>query len=377
MARKYNIQKQYAAWVTAAALVPVIVLISVHGMMGADWRAVLIDAGVGLGVAGVFVAASFLVSRPVRWALEELNDYVYRVAYREAHGERFSSDLAEADQVAQTLADVVRRVEENQTKLTQAQHELQLAQKELDEYTYAISHDLKEPLRGVEGFSKLLVDGYRDKLDDNGRYYLDTIRNSTLRMQRLIGDLLKFSRLSHQKQPMAPVGLNLMLMHVRLNLQYALDQKNAQLHVNRLPTIICDATAVTEVFHNLISNAVKYNDKAMPVVEIGCEEKYNPQNGAGEYEFYVRDNGCGIKREYYEKIFQLFQRLHRDDEGTGIGLTLVRRIVEWHGGRIWLESEEGKGTTFFFTLPKRETKMPEVSQEFSKTPKADVLPVNS
>ena len=358
MARKYHIQKQYARWVVAAAVVPVVVVTAVHGILNPNFRELAIGLGVGLVVAGIFVAAAGLVSQPVRWALAELNEYVSRVAHREANGEAFSSDLAEVDQVAKVLAEVVRRVEENQTKLTEAERELSIAQKDLDEYTYAISHDLKEPLRGIEGFSKLLVDGYRDKLDDNGRYYVNTIRNSTLRMQQLIIDLLKFSRLSHQKQPMSPVGLNLMLMHVRLNLQYALEQKNAQLHVNHLPTIICDATAITEVFHNLISNAIKYNDKPAPVVEVGCIEKNDPETSVSEFEFYVRDNGVGIKPEYFDKVFQLFQRLHRDDEGTGIGLTLVRRIVEWHGGRIWLESTEGKGTTFFFTLPNRETKMP-------------------
>jgi len=354
MAKKYQIQKQYAVWVAAAALAPVVVVLAVDGIIREPSWKLLIDFSVGLVVAGAFVAMSFLVSRPVRWALEELNEYVTRLARGESRGEFFESDLAETDQVAHTLVDVTQRVVASQTRLVDAERELQVAQKDLDEYTYAISHDLKEPLRGIEGFSKLLVDQYRVKLDDNGRYYLDTIRNSTLRMQQLIGDLLKFSKLAHQKQPLAPVGLNLMLMHVRLNLQFALDQKNAQLHVNHLPTVMCDATAMAEVFHNLISNAVKYNDKPMPVVEIGCDEKPNAKTRQVEYEFYIHDNGPGIKPEYYEKIFQIFQRLHADDTGTGLGLTIARRIVEWHGGRIWLESEEGKGTTFFFTLPKRE-----------------------
>ena len=358
MAKKYQIQKQYTLWVVLAALAPAVVVPAVHGMMcGPSWQ-LLFDFGVGLVVVAAFLAMSFLVVRPVCWALEELNSYVNRVARGESRGEHFETDLRETDQVANTLMVVVQRVEENQSKLVTAERELEAAQKDLDEYTYAISHDLKEPLRGIEGFSKLLKDQYRDKLDDNGRYYLDTIRNSTLRMQQLIGDLLKFSRLAHQKQPLAPVGLNLMLMHVRLNLQFALDQKNAQLHVNHLPTAMCDATAMAEVFHNLISNAVKYNDKSMPVIEIGCDEKPNPQTRQIEYEFYIHDNGPGIKREYFEKIFQIFQRLHRDDTGTGLGLTIARRIVEWHGGRIWVESEEGKGTTFLFTLPKREIGLP-------------------
>ncbi|MCG3146751.1 MAG: Adaptive-response sensory-kinase SasA [Verrucomicrobiae bacterium] len=314
-----------------------------------------VDVLLGVVLLAISLAAGYFASAPVRNALTELNQYVQRVAKGESRGERLESELAEIDQVGRTLNEVVMRVEDGQARLAKAQKELKAAQKEMDEYTYVISHDLKEPLRGIEAFSKFLSDGYREKLDDNGRHYVDTIRNSTLRMQRLIGDLLKFSRLAQQRNPMTPVGLNAMLMHVRVNLQFALDQKKAELHVNRLPTVICDATAMTEVFHNLISNAIKYNDKPLPVVEVGCAEKPNPDTGLIEYEFYVRDNGQGIKKEYFDKIFQIFQRLQRDEEGTGIGLTIVRRVIEWHGGRIWLESEEGQGTTFYFTIPKRET----------------------
>jgi light-regulated signal transduction histidine kinase (bacteriophytochrome) len=247
----------------------------------------------------------------------------------------------------------------------------------MDEYTYVISHDLKEPLRGIDAFSKFLVNDYNDKLDDEGRHRLNVIRKSAQRMQRLINDLLKFSRLSHQKNPATMVGLNTMLMQVRVNLQYALDAKNADLRVNRLPIVVCDETAMTEVFYNLISNAIKYNDKRLPIIEVGCEEKPNPGTGAPEYEFYVRDNGVGIKKEYFDKIFQIFQRLHRDEEGTGIGLTIVRRVIEWHGGRIWLESEEGKGTAFYFTLPKREITQPGVVLETSAPAKKGTAPVGS
>src|SRR5439155_19420648 len=221
--------------------------------------------------------------------------------------------------VGQALNDLVTRVEDAQMKLAKAQKELKAAQKEMDEYTYVISHDLKEPLRGIEAFSRFLADGYRDKLDEDGRHHIDVIRNSALRMQRLINDLLKFSRLSQQKSAMTPVGLNSMLMHVRLNLQYALDAKKVDLRVDKLPTVVCDATAMTEVFHNLISNAIKYNDKPQPVVEVGCRETAGPNTNQVEYEFFVRDNGLGIRKEYFEKIFQIFQRLQRDEEGTGIG----------------------------------------------------------
>ena len=330
-------------------------------------QTVYIDLGLGVLLVAACVAGSSIASRPVSVALKELGGFVRRVAAGESKGEQLESDIAEVDEVGKTLNALMAKVEESQTKHAKAQKELKAAQKEMDEYTFVISHDLKEPLRGIEAFSKFLSEGYRDKLDEDGRHHIDVIRQSVLRMQRLIGDLLKFSRLAQQKNPMTPIGLNSMLMHVRLNLQFALDQKKVELLVDKLPTVVCDATAMTEVFHNLISNAIKYNDNPHPVVEVGCMEIANANTGIFEHQFHVRDNGVGIKKEYFDKIFQLFQRLQRDEEGTGIGLTIVKRVVEWHGGRIWLESEENKGTTFFFTLPKRETTK---SGTIMETPKA-------
>jgi len=317
-------------------------------------RTVARDLTVGAVMVAVGVALSLLASTPVQRALRELLALVKRVAAGETRGERLASDLAEVEELSQVLAEVVARVEEAQREVARAQREVKAAQKEMDEYTYVISHDLKEPLRGIEAFSGFLVEKHRDKLDDQGRHWVDVIRNSAVRMKRLIDDLLRFSRLSQQKKPMELVGLNTMLMHVRVNLQYRLDEKKAELRVEKLPMVVCEPTAMAEVFHNLISNGLKYNDKPHPIIEVGCVEKPNPHTGAPEYEFYVRDNGRGIKPEHFDKIFQLFQRLQKDDEGTGIGLTIVKRVVEWHGGRIWVESEYGKGTTFYFTLPKRE-----------------------
>jgi signal transduction histidine kinase len=322
-------------------------------MSGAVMHAVFMDLIIGAMAVIAAVGVSFLASGPVRGSLKELLGFVKRVDAGESRGEQLESDLAEVNDIGKLLNDLVKRVEEAQVKLARAQKQLKTTQKEMDEYTHVISHDLKEPLRGIEAFSKFLVEDYRDKLDEEGRHRVDVIRNAALRMQRLINDLLKFSRLGHQRNPFAPVGLNAMLIHVRVNLQYALDAKKVDLRVDKLPTVMCDATAMTEVFHNLISNAIKYNENPHPVVEIGCEEKLDPPTGSAEYVVHVRDNGVGIKPEYFEKIFQIFQRLQRDDEGTGIGLTIVKRVIEWHGGRVWVESELGKGTTFCFTLPKR------------------------
>lgn len=339
-------------------------------MSKALMQGVFLDLAIGIVAVLAAIGASFVASGPVRQSLKDLNAFVKRVAAGESRGGRLDSELSEVDRVATALNDLVRRIEEAQAAVARAQKEWKAAQKEMDEYTYVISHDLKEPLRGIEAFSKFLVEDYRDRLDEEGRHRIDVIRTSALRMQRLINDLLKFSRMGQQKNPFTPVGLNAMLMHVRVNLQYALDAKKVDLRVNKLPTVMCDATALTEVFHNLISNAIKYNDKPHPVVEVGCEERPNPHSGEPEYVFHVRDNGVGIKAEYFEKIFQIFQRLQRDDEGTGIGLTIVKRVIEWHGGRIWVESEVGKGTTFYFTLPKREVKETQpAAQPTRATPK--------
>ena len=274
---------------------------------------IVVDMAIGILLVGLFAFGSVWASAPVRNALEDLHDFVKRVAAGEAKGEKLDSDLAEVDRVGKELTDLMHRVEEAQKRQAQAQKALKAAQKEMDEYTYVISHDLKEPLRGIEGFSKFLMDGYREKLDDDGRHFIDRIRSSALRMQRLINDLLKFSRMSQQRHPMELVGFNTMLMHVRANLQFAIDTKKVDLRVEKLPMVICDGTAMNEVFHNLISNAIKYNDKPQPIVEVGYSEKLNPENGLPEYEFYIRDNGVGIKAEYFDKIFQIFQRLQRDD----------------------------------------------------------------
>jgi signal transduction histidine kinase len=171
-------------------------------------------------------------------------------------------------------------------------------------------------------------------------------------MQRLIGDLLMFSRLS-QPKPMEPVSLSKLLLQVRDTLSFALEAKHVDLRIGRLPKVVCDPTAMTAVFHNLISNAIKYNDNPGPLIVVGATDSIHPDTQAPEHLFFVRDNGIGIPREAFERIFQIFQRLHRDDEGTGIGLAIVKRVIEWHGGRLWLESEVGRGSTFYFALPKR------------------------
>jgi hypothetical protein len=222
--------------------------------------------------------------------------------------------------------------------------------KELDDFTYIVSHDLKEPLRSIDAFSKFMVDDYREKLGEEGLNYLERIRINAGRMQSLIEDLLEISRIERKKYPFEEIKAEELIKEVSLRLEYAIKQKNAQLVVaDNLPAIFCDRVRLTEVFINLVSNAVKFADKPAPVIEIGCRDK-NPF-----YEFYVKDNGPGIEERYFNKVFEIFQRLGKreDHEGTGAGLSIAKKIVEMHKGKIWLESKAGEGTTFYFTISQK------------------------
>jgi len=242
------------------------------------------------------------------------------------------------------------KVKERTAQLAEANEALADKNKELDDFTYIVSHDLKEPLRGVKAFAKLLVEDYSGKMDSEGKEYLKTISDSSVRMSRLIEDLLNLSRIGRIRNIEPGVDLNEMLSEVRKNLAYALEERKVNLIIKPdFPKVACDRIRLSEVFSNLVSNAVKYTKKdAMPVVEIGWSDKKDL------YEFYVKDNGIGIEKQYYDRIFQIFQRLHAkgEYEGTGAGLTIVKKIVENHGGKIWVESVVDAGSTFYFTLPK-------------------------
>lgn len=224
---------------------------------------------------------------------------------------------------------------------------------ELDDFTYVVSHDLKEPLLGIGGFGKLLRERYEDKLDERGRHYLDVISSSVSKMKRLIDDLLELSRIAHRKRPYEEVDLNELLRGLRGELEFSLRARNAHLNILPLPSLRCEKIRIAQVFKNLIANSIKYNDKKRPKIEIGCTDETDR-----DFRFYVKDNGVGISPEYHGKIFEIFQRLERNDsEGTGAGLTIVKRIIEAHGGTVWVESEVGEGSTFYFTIPRVTTKI--------------------
>ena len=260
---------------------------------------------------------------------------------------------AASDMRNAVLSIVLRRVAE----LAQLNAELEGSNVELDAFAYIASHDLKEPLRGLHNYAHFLIEDYGDKLDSEGQAKLQTLIRLTQRMETLIDTLLHYSRIGRVDLVIQQADLNVVLREVLDRLAMSIEQQQVQLRIPRpLPTIQYDAVSLGEVFYNLILNAIKYNTKPEKWVEIGYQEvaPHNSADASGAlYTFYVRDNGIGIQEKHFETIFRIFKRLHARDQfggGTGAGLTIAKKIVERHGGRIWLESTLTVGTTFFFTI---------------------------
>jgi PAS domain S-box-containing protein len=268
------------------------------------------------------------------------------------------------DRVVATLSSgediTARRAAEE--ALAQKTRELERSNEELDRFASIVSHDLKEPLLTVGGFAEILQERYADRLDEKGREHLGRIFDGAMRMERLIGDLLAFARVTTRGKPFGPVAMDGILGVALANLKMSLDECGGAVTADPLPTVQGDETQMVQLFQNLIGNAVKYRGDAPLRVHVSAKPAGDPAvQSAGRmpksgskagWVFTVTDNGIGIDSRHYEKIFQIFERLHKGDKypGTGIGLAICKKIVERHGGRIWVESEPGKGSTFYFTL---------------------------
>jgi light-regulated signal transduction histidine kinase (bacteriophytochrome) len=228
--------------------------------------------------------------------------------------------------------------------------ELSRSNEELDAFVYTVSHDLKAPLVSLQGFSSLLMADYGDSLDEDGKVYIERIQRNTERMGDLIERLLKLSRIGRTKGQEEPVNISDVISEVADELSVQLEPRGTTLIVNdNMPTLLGERTSISQIFANLISNSNKYmgENNENPTIEIGFDKQDK------FYRFYVRDNGIGIAEQYHEKIFQILQRLNEVEvEGTGMGLTIVKKIVENSGGMIWVDSVEGEGTTMYFTMPK-------------------------
>jgi signal transduction histidine kinase len=227
---------------------------------------------------------------------------------------------------------------------------------QLEAFSYSISHDLRAPLRAINGFSHIAIEEYASKLDEEGRRLLDVIVANTDKMSRLIDDLLDFSRMSRQQMAFATVDLADIADAVCFELKSAEKGRRIEFKIGTLPTARGDRNLLRQVLFNLLSNAVKFT---CPKPE--ARIKIDGRAGQGENVYSIQDNGVGFDMEYVHKLFGVFQRLHGSNEfeGTGVGLAIVQRIIQRHGGRVWAESGKGGGATFYFTLPGESAATPE------------------
>jgi PAS domain S-box-containing protein len=246
-------------------------------------------------------------------------------------------------------------------KETQQSQELARSNAELEQFAYVASHDLQEPLRMVTSYLQLLEQRYKNQLDANADQFITYAVDGARRMQTLINDLLNYSRVSSRGQTFMQVNCSIILEQAIANLQIAIADSQAVVTHDPLPEVMADATQLTQVFQNLIGNAIKFCRDQQPRINIGVVkgdanldgETLNFIPSADEWLFWVRDNGIGLESQYAERIFIIFQRLHGRGKypGTGIGLAICKKIIERHGGRIWVESKPGQGSTFYFTIP--------------------------
>ena len=263
------------------------------------------------------------------------------------------SQLAQAErigaQIAGTIANAFayEKLEAAQQALEKAVSELRRSNQELEQFAYVASHDLQEPLRKIASFCNLLESRYAEQLDERAGTYLHYIVDGAMRMQALVNDLLLYSRVTTRGREFAPTDMNGVLEEALANLEVGVAESKARITYDPLPTVNGDAAQLVRLLQNLVGNAIKYRGEAPPQVHVTATREDN------EWVFSVRDNGIGIDPQYGERIFVIFQRLHTREEygGTGIGLAVCKKTVERHGGRIWVESQEGCGATFRFTLP--------------------------
>jgi signal transduction histidine kinase len=327
--------------VQQAHQIVVIVDVGIHSYIGIP----LITDGRIIGVLSVQARAANAYSSEQVRMLETLAAQVAITVEKSRLLEQLQQELAERKRAEAEIRQLNLELEERVERRTA---ELAAANKELEAFSYSISHDLRAPLRGIDGFSRLLLERYAAQLDETGQHHLRRVRENAQRMGDLIDDLLEFSRLSRQplrKQPVDPASA---AREALAELQLTFQSRRLNVAIADLPSCHADPSLLRQVFANLLGNAVKYTvGREVAEVEVG----FHQEGDATIY--FVRDNGVGFDMRYADKLFGVFQRLHSENEfeGAGVGLAIVKRIIERHSGRVWAEAEVDKGATFFFTLP--------------------------
>ena len=261
-------------------------------------------------------------------------------------------DIATLQSMADQLANAIQnaylfdQIQRAQQALAQQAKELE---NELTQFAQVAAHDLQEPLRLIASYSQLLQRRYKGQLGDDADEFIDQAVYGATRIKALINDLLTYSKVYTQGKPFEQVNCDQILNQVLVRLQTVIKATQTTITHTNLPTLVADAAQLETVFYHLINNAIKFHDDQPPHIHIQAQQKREEQ----EWQFSFEDNGIGIEEPYFDNIFKLFQRLHPGDQypGTGVGLALCKKIVERHGGKIWVESQPGEGSTFYFTLP--------------------------
>ena len=279
--------------------------------------------------------------------VDGFNELLGQIQKRDAELQQAQAELEK--RVAQLQVEVAERQRTEET-LTNKNLALQRSNAELEQFAYVASHDLQEPLRMITGYTQLLVKRYQGKLDLNADEYINFAVDGAKRMQGLINDLLTYSRVGTRGKAFALADCEIILRNALASLEVAIQESGATVTHDPLPTVLGDEGQLGQLFQNLISNAIKYRDNKSPEIHVSSKRE------GKAWLFSVKDNGIGIDPRYAERIFVIFQRLHTRDEypGTGIGLALCKKIIERHGGSIWVESAPGEGATFYFTIPTTE-----------------------
>ncbi|OQA00566.1 MAG: Phytochrome-like protein cph1 [Planctomycetes bacterium ADurb.Bin401] len=281
-----------------------------------------------------------LTGKPQRYEFFESEHNRYYAGYC------FRIGSPEANKIAVLFTDITERKKAEQ-KMKQLNEELMRSNTELQDFANIVSHDLREPLRAVTGFMELLKMRYSDKLDDKAKEFIDYAMGGGKNMKNMLNGLLEFSRVRTEGVKFSEIDVNIVLQDALNNLQLKIAENDAQVISGKLPKVKADPSQLTQLLQNLIQNALKFKSDRSPEIHINAKRKDN------SWLFSVRDNGIGIDPKYQERIFMIFHRVHsqKEYEGSGVGLAVCKRIVERHGGKIWVESELGKGSTFFFTIP--------------------------